>query len=118
MFFPKISRTWWTKNPRYTIYFLRELTGVVIALYVMYFLIYELFYEYRTFSQNAVSQIVSWISLAAAVFHTITWFWVTVKISPVQLKKHIQIATFIGLLAVWIAASYFLLQFFYDRPTF
>lgn len=118
MFFPKVSRFWWTQNWRYTVYFLREFTGVVIALSMMYFLAYGFFYEYRTFAQNALSQIVNWIGLAAALFHTITWFLVTVKISPVPLKKHLKMGVFVGLLGIWIFVSYFLLHFFYDQPGF
>ena len=125
MYIQKQSPFWWTRNLSTTIYFLRELTGVFITLYVIYFLS-SAFYavmtqqsankaviQAMTFTQTTSFVVISWIGLIAAIFHTITWLWVTVKIAPVPLKKPVAVTAFVALLGVWIVVSYFLLQFLY-----
>lgn len=109
----KQSAFWWTRDIRTTVYFIRELTGVFIAFYVMYFIAYGFFDSYRTFATHTASNVISWISLGAALIHTVTWFWVTVKISPVPLSKILQMLAFLGLIAAWIGVSYYLFSFFY-----
>lgn len=115
MYEQKTSPLWWTANIRYFIYFLREFTGVLIAFYTVFFLAKAAFDPELTFVKNPSFQIVSWIGLAAAVFHTTTWFWVTVKISPIPLKKPMQTLAFIALIALWVVLSYFLLNLFYAK---
>jgi fumarate reductase subunit C len=109
----KLSHFWWTGNIRYLIYFLREFTGVLIALYTIFFLAQAIFDPTLSFVKEYSFRIVSWIGLAAAIFHTITWFWVTVKISPIPLKKPLQVFFFLILIILWLTFSYFLLHFFY-----
>ena len=67
------SPHWWTRNIRTTIYFIRELTGPVIAFYFLYFLIAATFDTSLKFTNAAAFHVISWIGLTAAVFHTITW---------------------------------------------
>ena len=110
---PKISRLWWLGNIRYFIYFLREFTGALIAFYAIFFLAETMLDPALTFVKELRFKVVSWIGLSAAVFHTITWFWVTVKISPIPLKKPAQIFLFIIFVTLWLLLSYFLLNFFY-----
>lgn len=107
----------WTQNRRYFLYFLRELTGPLIAGYIIYFLLNTFFDQGLAFTQTGTFRVVSWIGFAAAVFHTITWFWVTIKIMPFTLKKYRQIGLFISLLIIGIALSFFLLNFFYERAS-
>lgn len=97
------------KAPLPTIYFLRELTGVVIAGWTIYFLTYAIFDPTLAFIATQTFRIASAAALLAAVFHTITWFLVTVQLAPMPLKKSAQIAFFFGLIVVWLGVSYFLL---------
>lgn len=92
---------WFLKNPRYFIYFLREFTGVIISLYFLA----QLFG-----TTTALTPLV----FAAAMLHSLTWFWVTTKIMPLPDKFAVRIAAFIGLLGAWAAASYLIFYFFYE----
>ncbi len=111
----RTSSFWWTRNPRTVIYFLRELTGTFIALYCITFLAAALQDPTLAFVATTWFAVVSWIGLAASVFHTITWLAVTVTISPIPLPKFAQRIAFIGLIAAWLAASYFLLTYLYAK---
>lgn len=112
----KLSSFWWTSNMRYLLYFLREFTGVIIAFYAIFFLAKAMFDPSLGFVRSLGFQVISWIGLIAAIFHSVTWFWVTVKISPIPLKKPLQIFLFIILIIFWLALSYFFLNFFYEKP--
>lgn len=109
----KPSPFWWTQNPKTVVYFFRELTGIFIALYVMIFLGLAVTDATLNFLRGSFFKTVSWAGLAAAILHTLTWFWVTVKITPVPLPKWAQVLLFLVLIATWLIASYFLLIFFY-----
>lgn len=109
----KTTRLWWTQNIRYLIYFLREFTGVLIAFYTIFFLTQAIFDPSLAFVKEFSFRLMSWIGLAAAIFHSITWFWVTVKILPIPLKKPLQVFFFLILIILWLTLSYFLLHFFY-----
>lgn len=111
----KQSSFWWTRNSASIVYFLRELTGVFIAGWTIYFLTSAIFDPTLTFLKTATFRIASMIGLIAAIFHTITWFWVTVKIFPIPLTKNLQIISFAILIAVWLGISYTLFIFFYAR---
>lgn len=100
---PKQSSFWWIRNLNSTIYFLRELTGPVIAAYFVFLL--TTFYPARDFFY--------YIAFSAAIFHTITWLWITAKLTPFPLKKWAQILLFLVAIIGWLAASYLILQFFY-----
>lgn len=103
------------KAPLPTIYFLRELTGVFIAGWTIYFLTLAIFDPALAFIATQTFRIASAAALLAAIFHTITWFWVTVQLSPIPLKKSAQIAFFFGLIVIWLGVSYFLINFFYGK---
>jgi fumarate reductase subunit C len=107
------SPLWWTRNLSSTVYFLRELTGVLIAAWTIYFLTAAIFDPTVSFFTETTFRIASAVGLTAAIFHTITWFWVTVKISPLPLSKKLSLAAFLGLIAAWFVISYALLNFFY-----
>lgn len=111
----KTSPFWWTGNIRYIVYFLREFTGVLIAIYTIFFLTKSIFDPTLAFVNTLSFHIVSWIGLAGAIFHAITWFWVTVKISPIPLKKSAQVFFFLLLLTLWGILSYSLLHQFYGK---
>lgn len=109
----KPSPVWWIGNIRYFVYFLRELTGVIIAFYMIYFLLCALADPTLAFTAGNTFATISWISFGAAVFHSITWLGVAVKISPVKLNKPLQALAFLALIGAWGGVSYFLLNYLY-----
>lgn len=114
------SPLWFTRNIRYFVYFVRELTGVFIAFYVIYFLILALRHpaDWNDFLPSPAFRILSGITLAAAIFHTVTWLFVSVKIAPLPQNKAVRIAAFIFLICVWLVLSFILIQEDYLYFTF
>ena len=84
----KLSPFWWTRNSRYFIYFLRELSGPVLALYAVIFIIWWIFDPAMIFTFNGAFQVLSWVALVFALIHALTWFWVTSKIVLAQRNRH------------------------------
>ncbi len=126
----KLSPLWWTKKVTYFVYFLREFTGIVIAAYVFYVLFLTLLikltpaesaqnsYYFDSFFNFGSFAIVSWIALAFALFHMLTWLYVSAKIAPrkiggIKILKVPVLVKFGGLLAVWLLISNLLLSYFY-----
>lgn len=105
-----MSPFWWLQNIRYFLYFLREFTGPVIAFYTIYFLIGWLFDPALTFVATKSFRLISWITLVFAIIHTLTWFLVTAKISPLPTK--FQWIIFILLILFWVFISYISLAFY------
>ncbi len=97
------------------IYFLRELTGVFIAGWTLYFLTSAIFDPGLAFLNTKTFKGITVICLAAAIFHTITWLWVTVQVTPFQVKKSVQRMLFVFLITAWLGASYLLINFLYGK---
>lgn len=95
----------------YFIYLTRESTGPVIAIYTIAFLIGALFDPHLTFLLNPYFRILSWIALAAAIIHSLTWLWVLPKL--IVDSKVAQIIIYIVLLASVSAISCILLPILY-----
>lgn len=91
-------------------YFLREFSGVVIAFYLLY-LLWMMLQE----DDRQISTIFSLIALIFAIFHALTWFYVTSKIvSFGVLGRYFPVLVkFGGLLLIWGVVSYLIFTFFY-----
>lgn len=115
MYNEKQSSFWWLRNEKSFIYFMRELTGVAIAAYMLYFLVRVYFKGLNWLLANRPEDfiIMSWIGLVAALFHTLTWMWVTITISPITLPKPVQYIAFVVAMAGCAAVSYGLYTFVY-----
>jgi len=99
-----MNARWWMKNPFYRFYMLRESTAV-FAVWISLLLIYSLanplgFYE---FISNPLVILLNLVALAAALFHTKTWFDLAPKAMNVSEKRHVMIKR--GLWGVTIIAS-------------
>ena len=81
---------WYRRNPRFKAYLLREGTSVFVALYAVILLwgltalaggaaSYE---RWLAFLASPVSVLLHLVILAAAVYHTYTWFQVAPKATP------------------------------------
>jgi hypothetical protein len=103
------SALWWTRDVHAWIYFLRELTGVGIALYGISFLLFWFFNALG----SSFFEAISWVGLISALFHSFTWFAVTLKVTPFDLPLWVERAGFLGLIVAWGAISYFLLNVVY-----
>ena len=81
---------WYRKNPRFLAYILREGTSVFVALYAA-ILLWGLsalasgpasFERWLTFLASPLSLLLHLVILAAAVYHTWSWFQVAPKATP------------------------------------
>jgi len=87
-----MSPTWWLRNRAYFLFMLRELTSVFIAGYAILLLIllYQLnagrdaYQNYLRFLTAPGMVAFHVIALAAALFHTVTWFNLTPKVLVVR----------------------------------
>lgn len=114
----KLSKFWWLRNANSFAYFVRELTGLFIVFYIIYFLV-SAFVEDSSnsfdFLRTSGFKIVSAIGFAAAVIHTLTWLWVMTNFIRKEIKKWQQILLFFLLIGLWIAVSFILLTVFYAK---
>ena len=109
----KQSAFWWTRNLRYFSYFVRELSGVAIAFYVMYFLSSIYFNAGQGLFGIRLHRIFTWIAFGAAIIHALTWFWVMAKLAPIKPSRAGQMLLFFAIIGGVAAASYFQFIFFY-----
>ena len=91
----KNNNTWWLTNRRYFTYAMREISGLVMSLYVL-ISIYELsqiasgsssFITFRLLAASPLMFMFSIIALAFTLLHSVTWFELTGKIQKDQLPK-------------------------------
>lgn len=110
-----MAPTWWLTNRVYFLFMVRELTSVFIAAYVVLFLLMlhrlalgrEAYEAYMRFLAAPGMIVLHVLILAAALFHTITWFNLTPKAMSVRLgEKRVPPPILVGgTYAAWIAAS-------------
>lgn len=94
----KAGHWWWTKNPRYFLYFLREFSGVLIALY----LVGMTFFPHPYFH---------YLGLIGSLIHSVTWLSVMPQLlrwKPSKLQKNV---IHILLLSAWLIISYLIFQY-------
>ena len=83
-----VPNTWWLKRRPYTLFMIRELTGVFVAGYCIFLmiLVYKLtqgtnaYENFMTALKSPISVALHLITLAFVLYHTITWFNLTPKI--------------------------------------
>lgn len=90
-----MSGTWFLETRGYRKFMIRELTSVFIAGYLLFLLVwlYRLSQgpqQYETMRQalrSPVAVTLNLLVLAAALYHSITWFNITPKITPVRIGE-------------------------------
>ena len=122
LYYPKMPATWWLRKPSYFLFMLRELSSVFIALFLVVFLIqiYQLTRgpeAYVAFAQKLSSPgwvIFHLVTLAFAIYHSITWFQSTAVVLPLRLgEREIPAALVTALhIGAWIAVSMVILILF------
>lgn len=86
---------WWARNRAYTLYVVRELTSVFIAAYLVGLLVFlhrlaagRAAYEaYLRVLATPPLLIFHLVALAAAVYHSITWFKVAPSAAPLRVRR-------------------------------
>lgn len=113
----KLPSLWFTQNIRYFVYFLREFTGILIAIWVIN-LILAFFVMNIEGGRNVFSNFrledklfytlryTNYIGFFAAIFHSLTWLYVMTKLSPIPLKGISQKLAYAVLIIIWLSLSY------------
>jgi fumarate reductase subunit C len=110
-----MSRAWWLKNSRYTLFMLREISSIFLALFVVLYLVQlallvagpDLYNRYLGLMRTPGWIALHIIILVFAVIHTLTWLSSIPAVQPVRIRgkeaphQVVWLAGFIG----WIAVS-------------
>jgi fumarate reductase subunit C len=110
-----MAPTWWLSNRAYFLFIVRELTSVFIAAYLVLFLLMlrklavgrEAYEAYLRFLSTPGMFAFHVLALAAALYHTVTWF----NLSPMAMRvrfgeKRVPPAVVVGVNYVaWIVLS-------------
>jgi fumarate reductase subunit C len=110
-----MSRIWWLRNPRYTLFILREATAVFMGVYVLIYLLQFLRLSEGQASYNAYLDLMDspgWIAvhivvLAFALLHTVTW----INLMPKGLPEYVMgikvpaLGLLVGGFGAWVVAS-------------
>ncbi len=110
-----MPRTWWLSNRAYFLFMVRELTSVFIAAYLVLFLLMlhnlamgrDAYEAYLRFLARPGMLMFHVVALAAALFHSVTWFNVTPMVMRLQFgEKRVPPVIIAGVNYVaWIALS-------------
>lgn len=81
---------WWLKNPFYVKYMIREATSVFVAIYAFVLLaglaaLVEGEAAWNTWLASLTNPLAVFfhlVAMAAALYHTVTWFKVSPKVAP------------------------------------
>jgi len=87
--------TWWLRNRAYFLFMMRELTSVLIAVYLVLLLVMvrrlgqgrEAYEAYLQFLSTPGMLVFHIVALGFALFHAITWFAIVPKVVVVRLGE-------------------------------
>src|SRR5262245_47829026 len=110
-----VSYSWWLSRFAYTKFMLRELTALAVAGYAIVLVCMvsslgagpEAFAEFVEALKSPLALAFHGIALAAALFHTATWFNAAPKALVVQIGENKVPGTIIagGMYVAWLVAS-------------
>ena len=113
--------TWYLAHPRYLQHMAQELTSVFIGAYALLLLWgiralaagEEAWQAFLAGLSSPLALGFQWLILAAALYHTVSWFAVTPKAMPVQLGERFVPGSLIAgaHYLAWLAVSLFILYF-------
>ncbi len=98
----KPGKYWWTQSPNSMVYAMREFSGVLIAIWAIYTL---LFFAFPEFFKPTIKIFIEALGLAGAIIHTLTWLWAMPKLLPQKLSDSIHSLLFVLLIVVWLGLS-------------
>lgn len=91
----RVSAGWWLSNRHYTLYMIRELTSFFVAAFSLLYIwqVAQLasnpagYNSYLSLLRNPVMVLFSIIALGFALYHSVTWFYLTGKVQPLKIGK-------------------------------
>jgi fumarate reductase subunit C len=106
---------WWTKKPAYIAFFVREISGLLIAIYILYLFIVSAYPSYLQTPEilKNIATPIQIIGLIGALIHTLTWLGVMPKILPLTLTEKQEKTATILIFAFWLIFSFFLFKLIY-----
>ena len=120
-----VAPTWWLSNRAYFLFIVRELTSVFIAAYLMLFLLLlhklsvgrEAYEAYLRLLATPGMLVFHVLALAAALFHTLTWFNLLPNIMVVRYGENRVPAIIVAGVnyAAWMAVSIFIVWIVFSR---
>jgi len=117
------SEWWFTRNRRYALFQLRELSSVFVILYA-FLILWEL-WALRGGSSSWDAFLAVWYSrpmivlnlvvLAFVLLHAVTWFLLTTRVPLFRIHGRAPPAALVvgGMVAVWAVLSFLVLRFLY-----
>lgn len=120
--FPSKSPTWWLRNFKYFLFMMREMSSVIIALFLLLYL-YELFLLSKGPEPHGAFQELlrtPWfilfyvVAFVFALYHSITWFGAVGRIQVVRMRALtipsalVTTSAFLG----WVVVSVIIGDFF------
>ncbi|MBU0667878.1 hypothetical protein KJ951_02100 [Patescibacteria group bacterium] len=113
---------WWKEKPAYKIYYFREYSGILIAIWGLYWLWFigaiifsriilayfpdiDPVFKYILFIPLKYYFLFNCIGFIGAIIHTITWLGVMPEILPFNLSKKQRHLIFSLLILVWLGLS-------------
>ena len=102
---PRLPRRWWEFNRHYTLYMLRELSSVFIALWSALFLVQlgrlrhgEEGYERFVAAQRRPAWVLfNLIAFLFSLLHSVTWLQLTGIVQPIRIGRRAAIAPSTGI---------------------
>ncbi|HCW32488.1 MAG: fumarate reductase iron-sulfur subunit FrdB/membrane anchor subunit FrdC, fumarate reductase iron-sulfur subunit, fumarate reductase subunit C [Candidatus Peregrinibacteria bacterium GW2011_GWF2_39_17] len=109
------TASWWLQNKTTLGYFLRELSAIGITLWAIFYVLNLSFPPLFTNLQS-LTNFIFWFGFISALGHSISWFWVGLKITtPPSPSKSFLFLKFTGLISGWILISYLLISNLYGK---
>ncbi|MFA7430357.1 MAG: hypothetical protein WCZ23_09400 [Rhodospirillaceae bacterium] len=112
---PTLPNTWWLEKPLYIRYMLRELTSFFVGAYVAILIVGlwhlsqgpEAWGGFMSALSHPLAVVFHVIALAFSVYHTVTWFALTPRTTPIMRgDQFVPAAPIIGAqYVIWAVAS-------------
>lgn len=113
---------WWKEKPAYEIYYFREYSGILIAIWGLYWIWFicailfsriiltyfpgiDTVFKYILFIPLKYYSLFNFIGFAGAIIHTITWLGVMPEILPFNLSGKQRHIAFAMLIIIWLGLS-------------
>lgn len=101
---------WWKATEGYRAYYLREYSGILIAVWGIFYLqIPERIFGLTITNQYYIYALHA-IGLLGAIIHSSTWLTMMPKLLPLELNERQQQAALFLLILVWLGVSAFTLK--------
>ena len=98
----KLGPKWWNETEAYKLYHLREMSGVIVALWCIYYIATALGLN---ISNPYYVYAINIFGLLGAVIHSSTWLGIMPQLTPFNLSKKQQSFVFGLLILVWLGVS-------------